>query len=61
MDQSDDRGWSSLPVLWFGGEKPRSASQLLDADCSRKAPTRVGVEPPRTQRSEKGEFVIFDF
>ena len=25
MDQSDDRGWSSLPVLWFGGEKPRRA------------------------------------
>jgi hypothetical protein len=31
MDQSDDRGWSSLPVLWFEGGKPRSASQLLDA------------------------------
>ncbi len=30
MDQSDDRGWSSLPVLWFGGEKPGRAYARAD-------------------------------
>ena len=48
MDQSDDRGWSSLPVLWFGGEKPRSASQLLDAAL------RLGAKDAKPRKVMQG-------
>jgi len=37
---------------------PRCGSR---ADCSRKAPTRVGVEPQRSERGEGIGFGILDF